>query len=458
MEWVMRMVTETNRYASQVINAGGHRRASRIHQWTETCVAEMMGFLAVVMNMGLVRLPSINDYWSNEDNIGQPWFKRMFSRNRFQLLLKFFHLVDNTTMPAHGQRGYNPAGKFEPFLDHLNSKFRAAFTPHQHVSVDESMIGTKGRSGLKQYLPNKHHARFGVKLWALCCSVTGYCLSMLVYKAKRYSPPASGNGLGFDVVVQLMTLSNLLNRAYHVVTDNFFSSLALAKFLYRRGTFFTGTIRRTRRGLPQAVAKGSPGVGEVVNRRSVCQTILALLWRQKQGRQPVAVISTAASSGTVREKGQDIPLAITTYNKYMGGVDLHDAMLYCYLDERKTLKVWKKCAFNLIGRTLLNAYILYKCNTGHTPVLSRHQFVCSVIRSLSQEWLRAKGAGGDGRIAPLHVLQERQAAGVQRLPGKLERICVACKVLNLRRRSRTICSVCGKGLHLQCLENHQCEQ
>jgi hypothetical protein len=37
-----------------------------------------------------------------------------------------------------------------------------------------------------------------------------------------------------------------------------------------------------------------------------------------------------------------------------------DMMLYTYLDERRTVHNWKKVAFNIIDRMVLNSYILYR--------------------------------------------------------------------------------------------------
>jgi len=75
------------------------------------------------------------------------------------------------------------------------------------------------------------------------------------------------------------------------------------------------------------------------------------------------------------------PTAISVYNSFMGGVDLHDMMLSFYSDERKTVKVWKKMAMNIVRRMLLNAYNLYDQTTADTPHLSRFQFTYS--KSLS---------------------------------------------------------------------------
>ena len=49
-----------------------------------------------------------------------PWFPKMFSRNRFKLLLKFSHLVNNEKLIPSGQPGYNSCAKFDPIVQHAN--------------------------------------------------------------------------------------------------------------------------------------------------------------------------------------------------------------------------------------------------------------------------------------------------------------------------------------------------
>lgn len=79
---------------------------SRIRKWKPVTLAEMMGFLAVIFNMGLIRKPTLAEYWSTRNSQTTPWFKTMFPRNRFQLILKFFHIVDNKKVPKRNSPHY----------------------------------------------------------------------------------------------------------------------------------------------------------------------------------------------------------------------------------------------------------------------------------------------------------------------------------------------------------------
>lgn len=179
-------MTQTNNYARTFLqsqkNISPH---SRVLKWTDVTVTELKGFIACLLNMGIKRQPTISSYWSVSPSLNNPWFRSMFSRNRFQLILKFFHLVDNKNLAGPGQPGYDPCAKFQPLIDHANALFRHHYVPHQQLSVDESLVGTKNHTQLMQYLPNKHHHRWGIKLWMLCDSVSKYCVAFFVYRGAK---------------------------------------------------------------------------------------------------------------------------------------------------------------------------------------------------------------------------------------------------------------------------------
>ena len=71
---------------------------------------------------------------------------------------------------------------------------------------------------------------------------------------------------------------------------------------------------------------------------------------------------------------------IHQYNKYMGGVDLSDMRIYCFQDERRNIWWNVKVFFLLFGRTLLNAFLVYQCNTS-SPMVYR-KFLESVVDGL----------------------------------------------------------------------------
>ncbi|XP_017765355.1 PREDICTED: piggyBac transposable element-derived protein 4-like [Eufriesea mexicana] len=162
--------------------------------WYPVTILELKAFVAVLLEMGITNRPTIYSYWT-ESSRAIPWFKKMFSRNRFQNILRCFHIVDNKKSFPPGHEKYDPCAKFNPIVEHANRIFQTYYTPHKMLSIDESLVGTLCHSSITQ--------------------------------SKN-----SQNGLGYDVVTKLLQDADCLDKGYHVYVDNYFTSTALAKFLH----------------------------------------------------------------------------------------------------------------------------------------------------------------------------------------------------------------------------------
>jgi len=98
---ILDVLEETNRYGQQYVESHqdhltNHPRA-RPHDFIKRCFdqSELLRFLVLIITMGIVDLPSVQDYWSISWPFQTPRFSKLLSRNRFLLLLKFLHLADN---------------------------------------------------------------------------------------------------------------------------------------------------------------------------------------------------------------------------------------------------------------------------------------------------------------------------------------------------------------------------
>lgn len=69
----------------------------------------------------------------------------------------------------------------------------------------------------------------------------------------------------------------------------------------------------------------------------------------------------------------------------MSSVGESDKMLCIYLDERKTVKYWKKVALNAISRMAF----IYKKIVG-AKSMARLQFISKVIFGIEREWMEEK--------------------------------------------------------------------
>lgn len=73
--------------------------------------------------------------------------------------------------------------KVRHFYNTIIQKVKAMFNCERQISVDEAMIPFKGTLTIKVCMPDKP-VKFGVKLFMLCDSKTGYCENFIKYAGK----------------------------------------------------------------------------------------------------------------------------------------------------------------------------------------------------------------------------------------------------------------------------------
>ncbi|KAI8440900.1 hypothetical protein MSG28_009200 [Choristoneura fumiferana] len=271
----------------------------------------------------------LSEYWST-GTLGMPDFRKLMSKNRFQLLMRFLHFSDNDDVLT-GLSGYQKKiTKIAPILNHMNKKFAEICIPQRELSLDESLLLWKGRLSWEQIIRSKA-ARYGLKLFDLCEAATGYLIRTIIYAGKD-SSFVEGALHGFDnksakVVLELM--DGFLDVGHLVVMDNWYNQLALTRYLKKRQTDVLGTINKNRQQIPLAIKN----LDEKRMQRGQqvachCGDIAVIAWKDVK---LVTVISTYHSNEQVvgRRSGQELikPVAIDTYNKTMGGVDLKDMKL-----------------------------------------------------------------------------------------------------------------------------------
>ena len=150
---------------------------------------------------------------------------------------------------------------------------------------------------------------------------------------------------------------------------NFYNSPALAQTLKSSKTDCVGTLRLSRKDIPQTVKDMKLKKGELVAQHS--GPVSVLKWKDKKD---VTVISTYHGQETriklmkCRQEKQK-PVSILDYNENMGGVDLKDQLLQPYLLERKKMtKLYIKLFRRLLNITVLNCMVICRANSGQTKI------------------------------------------------------------------------------------------
>ena len=265
------IVTETNRFADQ---SKRHTKYARQNKWTPTTDEEIKKFLGLTMWMGLVRLSSIPDYWSNQGIYKQHIPSTIMSRNRYQMLLSMLHFNNNETI----QKGDRLA-KIQPLVSMLERKFKELFFPGEDIVIDETLVPWRGRLIFRQYIPNKTH-RYGIKLFKLC-SLEGYTWALKIYAGKSVDGVREV-GLAENVCKELVGL--LLNEGRTLYVDNFYTSYSLAKFMLENNTHVVGTLRSNKKDVPKEVMLAKLKRGEVISKEDE-NGVVVLKWKDTRDVQ-----------------------------------------------------------------------------------------------------------------------------------------------------------------------------
>ncbi|KAL3203141.1 hypothetical protein MRX96_042152 [Rhipicephalus microplus] len=99
---------------------------------TGAAIGQFFGFLLFSVYHSV---PSEVSYWSTAEDLCVPIVATVMGHNRFRLLKRFFHVVDNTQLKA-GEK----MGKLQPFYDQIFKCFHQFGVFNESLSIDESMV------------------------------------------------------------------------------------------------------------------------------------------------------------------------------------------------------------------------------------------------------------------------------------------------------------------------------
>ena len=232
--------------------------------------------------------------------------------------------------------------------------------------------------------------KYGIKIWALCDAKNGYCMNFEVYTGRAPEADAERNQ-GTRVVLEL---TEHVPGGYNITTDNFFTSIDLARKLKERNNPMTllGTIRRNKPQIPEKFL-------EVKNRE-----LFSSLFGFSEGmmmtsyipkpRKTVLVLSSSHYSHIISDEAHKFkPEIILDYNRTKGGVDMLDKVVKIYRVFRKSNR-WTFALFlHYIDVILYNAYILWTLKNPDWEVTTkdkRRNFILEVGKALVLPFIRER--------------------------------------------------------------------
>ena len=453
-EFFLHLAEQTNLYAEQCQKKNGVDK-----KWYPTTSVEMKAYIGILIYMGIYKLPESHMYFENNNFFRCDLLRNAMPLYRFEKLNQYLHLNNDEAAPARTSSEYDILHKARPALNVIK-KFSKCFKPFQNLAVDEAMIKYKGRLSFKQYMPNKPD-KWGIKVWRIADSKTGYFLNGSVYLGKK-EVINKEYLLGEQVVLNMA--KDYADANYHVYFDNFFTSVNLMKLLLEKKIYSCGTLRSNRKNIPESFSKPKNlnlKKGESLQFQS--DKITATVWHDTRD---VLALSTNCDGKIQKQIDRrnpkskekikiNCPLPIINYTENMGGVDLSDQKRAYYGVGRTTRKWWKYILYFVIDVAAVNSFIIYDLTNqpclsskGNRQLQFRLNLVSQLIGDFSSRKYETKLVKKNNQNI-YHVLKKMI---------KSKKYCVYCKQNNYftnsgkRISSSFKCGACNVPLCKTCFD------
>ena len=451
-EMISKIVFETNSYAELQIKektmSGKMRKKSRDFTWISTNIGEMYVYISLVILQNIMKKPSLNSYHSTNPLILTPIFNQCISRDRFALISKFLHFSNKESEKA------NPLHELENIYSYLVFRFQSNYLPDSNISIEESMLFSKGRVKWRRYVPITAD-KFGAVQYICTETKTGYVWNMLADTEKETDYLIKDIGLTQDKInclskqtkIVLKLIQPLLNNGYVIGLSNFYTSPELFKILVSNKTDAIGTVNCNKKMLCPLVKEKKLEKGQTVARYD--GKIMYLKWKDKMD---VHILSTIYDGSMTESKAFGkklfIPDVCMKYKKHhIGKTDLLDELISIkYLYYNRTNRIF----FRLIDITIKNSHVVYMKNGGSKNLLDfKLELIQQIVEILGQEVVKIRknvnppSIDVPSRLIGSHFPAENRAADSMK---KMLRQCAYCSLKKERKRTSYSCDACNVGL------------
>ena len=250
-----------------------------------------------------------------------------------------------------------------------------------------------------------------------------------------------------DVVLRLVEpISNRSGRGRVVTTDNWFTSLRLARELRNRNLSLIGTVKKNRVFVPKAMLEKRPIYTTMFG---YLEDATLLDYQTKKNRH-VLLLTTVPEVMNESISAQDNaqrPEAILLYNRTKGAVDSVDKMKSAY-DVSRGTKRWNIVMwFALMNMAGINALIIYRKNS--TSDIKRSSFLLELVFDLVYHHARRRltvlqtSNYAKSRIREIFPRRPNDPISPEQEEQEQQNeLCYLCPS-SLNRKTKTQCSVCA---------------
>lgn len=312
-------------------------------------------------------------------------YTAIMSRDRFDFLMRCLRMDDKTLRTA-----LQPNDAFLPvrnIWELFIKQCQTSYIPGSHTTIDEHLLGFRGRCPFKIYIPNKP-IKYGIKILMMCDSSTKYIFNAIPYLGKTTKT--------CDVPLDeyyVKKLSRPVHGTWRNITcDSSLTSVPLAKSLLKEPYKLTivGAIRSSKREIPEEIKNlRTRQLGTTMFCYDGSLTLLS--YKPKNPSKMVYLLSSRNEKGTIDDRTGK-PNIMLYYNETKGGSDTFDQLSSLMSCSRKTNR-WPMAVFyGILNMAFMNSYVIYCHNmiSIKRKPLSRKEYMKELSNSLSTPWMKKR--------------------------------------------------------------------
>lgn len=368
------IITHTN---EEIVR--NQKQFSKVQRYTDQIdKIELEALFGLLYTSGALKYNHVNleELWSKK--YGPPIFRATMSKNRFSFLIKNLRFDDKAT---RNQR--KESDKFcaiRDIWDKYVENCRNNYTPSEYLTVDEQLLGFRGRCPFRMYIPNKPD-KYGIKIVMMCDAKTFYMVSAIPYVGKESRP--SNLPIPTQYVLELSKPIQKTNR--NITVDNWFSSMGLAASLKEVGLTLVGTLRKNKPEIPTEFLKPKT----LEPNRFAFDGDVVLVSHTPNKSRVVMLMSTMHNDNEVDENSGKSEINLF-YNATKGGVDVFDQLCHNKSVSRRTKRWPLRVLYGMLDGGAVNSYVIFKANGTNTKNMPRRKFLLQLGEELTKAHMKRR--------------------------------------------------------------------
>ncbi|CAG4983755.1 unnamed protein product [Parnassius apollo] len=288
-----------------------------------------------------------------DKNTGINYFRSTMSEKRFEFLTNCLRFDDRSTRAE--RRQHSKLAPIKELFDHIVETSKSLYSPSDCTTIDEQLLGFRGRCPFRMYIPSKPD-KYGIKLLMFCDAKSYYMINSITYTGKDSTPRELP--VAEYYALELSTSIHGSNR--NITHDNLFTSIPAAEKLLTKNVTTVGTMKRNKTEIPTHFLETKNRLKNT-SMFAVHDELTLLSYvppKLSKGKKKNVIMLSTMHYQPDEDKSVDLPEIISFHNQTKGGVDTFYQLCHTYSISRKTCR-WSLCVFygilNIVG---INSMIL----------------------------------------------------------------------------------------------------